>query len=139
MKVLVTGTIGHLGFNLIKGLLKSLVLSSILVFTTISCQGPTNAQPGLKKTEVVGIGISGVKKQDYMEGEVLVKFRNDANRQAIEKIIRDLDLEIIKVVSVPNLYLLKIRSDSTVQESINHLKQFEEVDYSEPNYIRYSQ
>ena len=81
-------------------------------------------------------GISGVKKQDYREGELLVKFRSSVNRPAIEKIIEGLDLEIIKVVSAPNLYLLRIPRDSTVPEIIKRLRQFEEVEYSEPNYIR---
>ena len=120
-----------------KNLTWVLILLNILVFTTVSCQGSLGAQPGLEKTEAVSKGISGVKKQDYMEGEVLVKFRSGVNRPAIEKLIGGLDLEIIKVVSAPNLYLLKILSDSTVLEIIERLRQFEEVEYSEPNYIRY--
>lgn len=119
-----------------KNLTWVLILLSILAFTTVSCHGSPGAQPGLKKTGAVSKGISGVKKQDYREGEVLIKFRSGVNRPAIEKIIKGLDLEIIKVVSVPNLYLLKIRCDSTVPEIIERLKQFEEVEYSEPNYIR---
>ena len=113
-----------------------LILLSVLVFITVSCQGNPDAQPGLEKTEAVNRGISGVKKQDYREGEVLVKFRSSVNRTEVEKLIKGLDLEIIKVVSAPNLYLLKILSDSTVLEIIERLRQFEEVEYSEPNYIR---
>ena len=120
-----------------KNLTCVLILLSILVFATISCQGNLDAQPGLEKTEAVSKGISGVKKQDYMEGEVLVKFRSGVNRAEVEKIIGGLDVEIIKVVSAPNLYLLKILSDSTVPEIIERLRQFEGVEYSEPNYIRY--
>lgn len=118
-------------------LTRTLILSSILVFATISCQGNPDAQPGLEKTGAVSKGISGAKKQDYREGEVLVKFRSGVNRAEVEKIIKGLDLEIIKVVSAPNLYLLKILSDSTVLEIIERLRQFEGVEYSEPNYIRY--
>ena len=120
-----------------KNLTWVLILLSILVFATISCQGTSGAQPGLEKTGAVSNGISGVKKQDYREGEVLVKFRSSVNRTEVEKLIKGLDLEIVKVISAPNLYLLKIRCDSTVQEIIERLKQFEEVEYSEPNYIRY--
>ena len=120
-----------------KNLTWVLILLSILAFTTVSCQGNPDAQPGLEKTEAVSKGISGVKKQDYREGEVLVKFRSGVNRSAIEKMIKGLDLEIIKVVSAPNLYLLRIPRDSTVPEIIERLRQFEEVEYSEPNYIRH--
>lgn len=119
-----------------KNLIWVLILLSILVFTTVSCQGNPDAQSGLEKTGAVSKGISGVKKQDYREGELLVKFRSDVNRLAIKKIIEGLDLEIIKVVSDPNLYLLRIPRDSTITEIIKRLRQFEEVEYSEPNYIR---
>ena len=122
-----------------KNLTWALILLNILVFTTASCQGNLDAQPGLEKTGAVSKGISGVKKQDYREGEVLVKFRSSVNRSQAEKMIEGLDLEIIKVVSAPNLYLLRIPLDSTVPEIIECLKQFEEVEYSEPNYIRYIQ
>ena len=119
-----------------KNLTWVLILLSIFVFTTVSCQGTSDARPGLKKIGAVSKGISGVKKQDYREGEVLIKFRSGVNRPAIEKLIEGLDLEIIKVVSAPNLYLLRIPRDSTVPEIIERLRQFEEVEYSEPNYIR---
>lgn len=120
-----------------KNLTCVLILLSILVFATISCQGNPDAQLSLEKTGAVSKGISGVKKQDYREGEVLVKFRSGVNRAEVEKLIGGLDLEIIKVVSAPNLYLLKILSDSTVPEIIERIRQFEGVEYSEPNYIRY--
>lgn len=114
-----------------------LILFNILVFTTVSCQENLDAQPGLEKTGAVNKGIFGVKKQDYREGEILVKFGGCISRAKVEKLIGGLNLEIIKVVSAPNLYLLKILSDSTVPEIIECLRQFEEVEYSEPNYIRY--
>ena len=117
-------------------LIMALILSSIFVVTTISCQGTPTAQPGLEKTEPVSRGISGVKGQDYVKSELLVKFRSGVSRPAIEEIIGNLNLEIIKVVSAPNLYLLKVRGDSTIPEIIDCLKQVEGVEYSEPNYIR---
>ena len=77
----------------------------------------------------------GVEGKDYVAGEVLVKFKKDISREAVEKIAKDSGLEIIRVVSPPNLYLLKIAGDSTVKDTIKLLKEFEEVEYSEPNYI----
>ena len=123
-----------------KNLTWVLILLSILVFTTISCQENPDILTGPGKIRAVNEKISGIAKQDYQdyrEGEVLVKFRSGVNRAEVEKIIGGLDLEIIKVVSAPNLYLLKILSDSTVPEIIERLRQFEGVEYSEPNYIRY--
>jgi len=120
-------------------LTKALILLSIIVFATVSCQGTSDVQLGLEKPGAMGKGISGVKKQDYREGEILVKLRSGVNKPAIEKLIKGLDLEIVKVISAPNLYLLRIPRDSTVPEIIERPKQFEEVEYSEPNYIRYIQ
>jgi len=125
-----------------KNLTWVLILLSILVFATISCQENHDIRTGPGKIRAVNEKISGIVKQDYQdyrEGEVLVKFRSGVNRAEVEKIIGGLDLEIIKVISAPNLYLLRIPLDSTVPEIIECLKQFEEVEYSEPNYIRYIQ
>ena len=77
----------------------------------------------------------GVEGKDYKAGEVLVKFKKGISKEAVEKIAKDSGLEIIKVVSPPNLYLLKIAGDSTVENTIKVLKKFEEVEFSEPNYI----
>ena len=85
-----------------------------------------------KEGRKTGFGVEG---KDYKAGEVLVKFKKDISKEAVEKIAKDSGLEIIRVVSPPNLYLLKIAGDSTVENTINVLKKFEEVEYSEPNYI----
>lgn len=119
--------------NLIKGS----ILILFCIFATISCyKSPSATQPELEKAEAENGEVHGIEGKDYMTGEVLVKFKSSVNKPAIEKIIKTLGLKKIKVISSPNLYLLKIVGSSTVPEAIENLKKFDEVDYSEPNYIR---
>lgn len=79
-------------------------------------------------------GLSG-KHLDYVAGQILVKFRPGTNDQTIEAIQEALRLKTIKVVSSPNLYLMKILDGSSVERTMERLKDFQDVAYSEPNYI----
>lgn len=79
---------------------------------------------------------SGIQRKGYIPGEVLVKFKDGTDTQAIEAIQRDLHLKTIKIVSRPNLYLMKILDGSSVERIVEHLRNYEEVKYSEPNYVR---
>jgi hypothetical protein len=42
----------------------------------------------------------------------------------------------IRIISKPNLYLMKIRDDSSVESVMECLRKFKEVKHAEPNYIR---
>ena len=77
----------------------------------------------------------GIEGKDYKPGEVLVKFKRNVSKETIERITKGSGLEIIRIVSPPSLYLLKIIGDSTVRGTIKALKEFQEIEYSEPNYI----
>ena len=79
---------------------------------------------------------SGMQRKDYMPGEILVKFKDGTDGQAIETITNRLHLKCIRVVSRPNLYLMKITDGSSVEQVMESLKKYEEVKYSEPNYVR---
>jgi len=124
----------------------NIILSAAIVFLMItSCTASklqnNTSSPGDKKMLALEDGKEGrktnfgVEGKDYKAGEVLVKFKRDISKEAVEKIAKESGLEIIRVVSPPNLYLLKIAGDSTVENTIKVLKKFEEVEYSEPNYI----
>ncbi len=75
------------------------------------------------------------EKKNYVPGEILIKFRKETDEQAIETIQRKLHLTTIKIVSRPNLYLMKILDGSTVGEIMERVQDFQEIAYSEPNYI----
>jgi len=79
---------------------------------------------------------SGKEHKDYIPGQILVKFKVSTDTKAIEAIQRELHLKTIKIVSSPNLYLMKILDGSSVERTVERLRNYEEVKYSEPNYVR---
>ena len=80
--------------------------------------------------------LSDRLRKDYVTGEILVKFKDDTDMQTIEMIKNKQHLKDIRVVSSPNLYLMKILDDSPVEQVMESLREYEEVKYSEPNYVR---
>jgi len=78
---------------------------------------------------------AGVSK-NYVPGEILIKFHDGTNEKAIQAIKRDFHLETVRVVSKPNLYLMKILDGASVENVMELLRGYKEVQYSEPNYLR---
>lgn len=74
-------------------------------------------------------------EQKFKTKEVLVKFKPGTSKAVMEKIAKHYKLEIIKIVSVPYLYLYKITGNESVQEVITALKKVDIIEYSEPNFI----
>jgi len=118
----------------------------VILLLTISCAGESmkpeeksSRQPEIseiKKTEQPGLAPSGRERRNYIPSQILVKFKDGTDTQAIEAIQRELHLKTIKIVSRPNLYLMKILDGSSVQRIVERLRNYEEVKYSEPNYVR---
>lgn len=75
-------------------------------------------------------------RNDYVPEEILVKFKEGTEDQAIKSIQDELQLETIRLVYKPNLYLMKILDGSSVEYVIERLQNYKEVKYSEPNYRR---
>jgi hypothetical protein len=117
----------------------------ILIFS-ISCSGRSpEAQEDLsshpKRPEILSsdqpkLSPAAEENKNYVPGEILVKFKDGTTDQAIEAIQRELHLETIRVVSKPNLYLMKILNTSSVVSTVERLRHYREVQYAEPNYIR---
>ncbi|MBU0988467.1 MAG: hypothetical protein KKH68_14550 [Proteobacteria bacterium] len=76
------------------------------------------------------------KQEGYVPGEILIKFKEGTDDQAIKAIQRELHLEVIRLVSKPNLFLMKILDESSVESVIKRLQNYQEVKYSEPNYLK---
>jgi hypothetical protein len=74
------------------------------------------------------------QKQNYVPGQVLVKFKDGVDEQAIQTIKEAVSLETIRVVRRPNLFLMRIVNESSVEAVIERLRDFPEVSYAEPNY-----
>jgi len=78
----------------------------------------------------------GGEGKNYVPGEIMVAFHEGTDEKAIQAIKRDLHLETIRIVSGPNLYLMKILDGSSVESVLERLRRYEDVKYSEPNYVR---
>ena len=117
----------------------------ILLLAVFSCVQPNPAgKKALKNEPQLGeINIkenaqmepSRAQRGDYVPGQVLVKFKDGVDEQAVETIQRALSLKTIRIVRRPNLYLMKIMNGSSVEKIMDHLKDFPEVAYAEPNFL----
>lgn len=90
----------------------------------------------LERTQAAQGKISGSAGKDYGPGEVLVKFKPYVTEGEIDKIAKISGMEMMRILSPPNLFLFKIIGNSSLGEVIRSLEKFEEIEYSEPNYLR---
>jgi hypothetical protein len=74
--------------------------------------------------------------KNYKPGEILVQFNNGTQIKSIEAVQRKLHLQTIRLVSPPNLYLMKILDGASVEKVMERMRAFEAVKYAEPNYVR---
>ena len=86
------------------------------------------------------------KRKDYVEGEVLVKYKNNkinlqtgSGRATALNFIHSKSLEKKEDLGKINTSVLKIKDSKTVEEKIAELKNNPNVEYVEPNYLRYPQ
>jgi len=118
----------------------------ILFLLIVSCAGPEmestvkssreGSSVGIQDDGAPGVDQKGQELKNYVPGEVLVKFKENTSKEAIDKIQQDLPLKTVRIVSHPDLYLMKIMDGSSVEWIIQRLKGYDAVKYAEPNYIR---
>ncbi len=118
----------------------------VIFFLTISCadghlESQEKAASHPQAIEIQGSDQPKLSPTDgeiknYVPGEILVKFRDGTTDQTKEAIQKEVHLETIRIVSKPNLYLMRILDDFPVESVIERLGKFKEVKYAEPNYIR---
>ena len=118
----------------------------VIFFLTISCadghlESQEKAASHPQAIEIQGsdqpkLSPAGGEIHNYVLGEILVKFRDGTTDQTKEAVQKEVRLETIRIVSKPNLYLMKILDGSSVESVIERLRKFKEVKYAEPNYIR---
>jgi len=117
-----------------------------ILFLSISCADrPSEVQEKavshpqaieIQASDQPKLSPAGGETKNYVPGEILVKFRDGTTDQAKEAIQRKVHLETIRLISKPNLYLMRIRNGSSVESVMERLRNYEDVQYSEPNYIR---
>ena len=86
----------------------------------------------VSKTTIVNDKSS---RSEYVEDEIIVKFKEGVSLQKIEEINKALGTEIMKVFSSGKIFLLRIPKGGTVPVMIEKYKRLPEVEYGEPNYI----
>ena len=117
----------------------------ILLLAVFSCVQPNPAGKKALKNgphlDEINIGEntqmepSRAQSSSYAPGQILVRFKDGVDKQAVESIQRALFLKTIRVVSRPNLFLMRIMDESSVEAVIERLKDFPEVAYAEPNFL----
>jgi hypothetical protein len=118
----------------------------VIFFLTISCadghlESQEKAASHPQAIEIQGsdqpkLSPGGGEIKNNVPGEILVKFRYGTTDQTKEAIQKEVHLETVRLVSKPNLYLMKILDGSSVESVMERLGKFKEVKYAEPNYIR---
>lgn len=77
--------------------------------------------------------------QEYVKGELLVKFNPNANNSEVDLAIQGVNGKIIKEYRiVEGLVHIQIPESLNIRDAIAILKQNPLVEYAEPNYIRYA-
>lgn len=113
---------------------------AIVLVLAVACtgQGGGTGRGGDGDTQAVErkTGVGEERGQRYAPGEVLVGFRDGTDAGTIARIQREVHLETVRVVSSPNLYLMKIVDQTSVAETVQRLQRYEEVVLAEPNYVR---
>jgi hypothetical protein len=123
------------------------ILRFLFVFVLLvsgACKNPEGQQKSpyppreIKTVERSGPKVepAGGEGKNYVPGEIVVNFHGGTSEKAIQKITRELHLETVRIVSKPDLYLMKILDGSSVESVLERLHNYKEVKYAEPNYIR---
>jgi len=102
-------------------------------------RAPSRIPAEIKATRQQKVKVSpplGNESRNYVPGEIIIKFRKGTDKQVIEAIQTKLNLETIRIVSSPNVYLIRIKDGDSVEDVVGQLREFQEVVHSEPNYIR---
>ena len=108
---------------------------TLLVFIG-SCSGhdpaqntpPSNQQQTLNEKR---------KQPSFVPGEILVQFRAATDNQTIESIQREMNLQTVRLIRKPDLFLMKITDGADIEKVIEKLNRHNAVIHAEPNYIRH--
>ena len=113
---------------------------TILLVLAVACAGQESGTGrgggGESRTVDRNIGVTGEGERRYAPGQVLVKFRDGTDAETIARIQREVHLETVRVVSSPNLFLMRIVDQTSVEETVQRLQRYGEVVLAEPNYVR---
>ncbi|HXX80083.1 MAG TPA: S8 family serine peptidase [Thermodesulfovibrionales bacterium] len=100
----------------------------------------SDGQKGTSSQKVTAQSIlSGLEKGKYKEGEVLVKFKSGVAASSSQRTSQNMGAKTIKRFSiVPNLEHVKLPEGLSVKDAIVKYMADPNVEYAEPNYMRYA-
>lgn len=85
-----------------------------------------------------GVGSQGAggkdRKRMYVEGQVLVRFKDGVSSERAEEIVVGHGARIIKYMDGIHVFLIELRADETVEDAVEYFNSHWEVQYAEPNY-----
>ncbi len=74
-------------------------------------------------------------KSNYLEDEILVKFKPSVSFDHVEAIVSSYQTKKVKRIPRINVYVLKISSEYSVEEMVKAFQDNPYVEFAEPNYI----
>ena len=105
--------------------LKNFLIVNLLLTGLIFVWGCAGSGPAAGRSD---------SAQAFVPGQVLVKLKPGTDTAALAVLQRDLGLETLKPLSLPGVYLMKIKNGASVQAVIQKLNTYDMVEYGEPNY-----
>jgi subtilisin family serine protease len=79
----------------------------------------------------------GVNRPEYVEGEILVKFKEGASTDQIQAAIDGFKTEAIRHFAFIDVYHLKLPANLSVEEALQAFQKESLVEYAVPNSLRY--
>ena len=112
-----------------------------LVVLLIAACSEEKGRPGARggtEGHVMETGMleTGETERGQDSEEILVRFRDGVDEGTIARIQKEEELQTVRVVSRPALYLMKVVGHASVQETIGRLVKHGEVVFAEPNTVR---
>lgn len=129
-KIPVLGDIPLLGW-LFKYKSTSKKKTNLLVFLTPHIVKDSERLSEITKEKRNEMGINEVQ---YVEGEVLVRFKEGVSDEKAMEIIANEKAEILRVLG-DGIYHIKLSKNDDVRKAIERLSKLPEIKYAEPNYI----
>jgi hypothetical protein len=105
------------------------IVSTLVLLGVSGCFEPYHSSGGIAISETT-------ERSDLVPGEILVKFKASTTQERILSLLKELNLETLRYFKPSDLYQLRIVNDQPVDEVLERLSSFPEVEYAEPNYRR---
>jgi serine protease len=86
----------------------------------------------------IGQSCVSASTDTYVQGEIVVKFRDGVGRQQMDAAQADLGTSLISTNSQIGINQLRIPADKTVEEMVAAFSARPDVEYAEPNYIAHA-